>query len=50
MKLLDLYMLLFHTTTLYGINIGFYIAMFVVLLIVIIMNIVCWLIKSKSKN
>lgn len=50
MKLLDLYMLLFHTTTLYGINIGFYIAMFVVLFIVIMMNIVCWHMKPKGEN
>lgn len=39
---------LFGTTSLYGINMGFWIGMAVVLLTVILMNVVFWSMKPKN--
>ena len=41
---------LFETTTLFGLDIGFWIAMAVVALIVILMNVVFWGMKSKKTH
>lgn len=43
-----IYMNLFGTTSFLGINIGFWIAMTIVLLIVILMNVVFWNMKPKK--
>ena len=44
----ELWMTLFGTTEWLGLNIGFWVAMAVVLLIVIVMNIVFWSMKPKK--
>ena len=44
----ELWMTLFGTTKWLGLNIGFWVAMAVVLLIVIIMNVVFWTKKPKA--
>ena len=44
----ELWMTLFGTTKWFGLNIGFWVAMAVVLLIVIIMNVVFWSMKPKA--
>lgn len=41
---------LFGTTSFLGINMGFWIGMTVVLLIVILMNVLFWSIKPKNSN
>lgn len=43
-------MTLFGTTSLFGLDMGFWVAMAVVALIVILMNVVFWGMKSKDKN
>lgn len=45
-----IWMNLFGTTSLLGIDIGFWVAMAIVLLIVILMNAVFWGMKPKRKN
>ncbi|MCD7872691.1 MAG: hypothetical protein LUG21_05235 [Clostridiales bacterium] len=44
----ELSMSLFGTTEWLGLNIGFWVSMAVVLLIVILMNVVFWCMKPKS--
>ncbi|HAU5239976.1 TPA: hypothetical protein JD121_09180 [Clostridioides difficile] len=44
----ELWMTLFGTTEWFGLNIGFWVAMAVVLLIVIVMNVVFWSMKPKG--
>ena len=44
----ELWMTLFGTTEWLGLNIGFWVAMAVVLLIVIVMNVVFWSMKPKK--
>ena len=44
----EIWMTLFGTTEWLGLNIGFWVAMAVVLLIVIVMNIVFWSMKPKK--
>lgn len=44
----ELWMTLFGTTEWLGLNIGFWVAMAVVLLIVIVMNVVFWTMKPKA--
>lgn len=44
----ELWMNLFGTTEWFGLNIGFWVAMAVVLLIVIVMNVVFWSMKPKG--
>ena len=41
---------LFGTTSVLGINLGFWVAMAVVLLIVILMNVVFWSMKPKKPD
>ncbi|MCD7893877.1 MAG: hypothetical protein LUG60_09275 [Erysipelotrichaceae bacterium] len=50
MNWLDLYMKYFGTTTLFGIDLGFYITMFIVLVIVILMNVIEWNLKPKVEK
>ena len=45
-----IWMDLFGTTTLWGLNMGFWVSMGVVLLIVILMNVVFWIMKAKKKD
>lgn len=49
MKLTDIWMYLFGTAQWFGINIGFWISMFVCVLIVIFMNAVFWSLKPRQK-
>ena len=44
----ELWMTLFGTTEWLGLNIGFWVAMAVVILIVIVMNVVFWSMKPKA--
>ena len=44
----ELWMTLFGTTEWLGLNIGFWVAMAVVLLIVSVMNVVFWTMKPKA--
>ena len=44
----ELWMTFFGTTEWLGLNIGFWVAMAVVLLIVIVMNVVFWTMKPKA--
>ena len=46
----ELWMKLFGTSEWLGFNIGFWVSMAVVLLIVILMNVVFWGIKPKNKK
>lgn len=46
----NLWIKLFGTTALFGLNIGFWVAMAVVVLIVILMNVVFWNMKPKIHN
>lgn len=43
-----IYMNLFGTTSLFGINMGFWVGMAVVLLTVVLMNVVFWSMKPKN--
>lgn len=45
-----LWMNLFGTTSFLGIDMGFWVGMAVVLLIVILMNVVFWIINPKKPN
>ena len=49
MNWVDLWMKLFGTTELLGLNMGFWISMAAVALIVILMNVVFWCMKPKKK-
>lgn len=49
MKWIDLWMKLFGRTELYGINMGFWVSLAVVIAIVIIMNLIFWNQKPKKK-
>lgn len=46
----SVWMNLFGTTSVLGINLGFWVAMAVVLLIVILMNVVFWGMKPKKPD
>ncbi len=46
----SVWMNLFGTTSVLGINLGFWVAMAVVLLIVILMNVVFWSMKPKKPD
>lgn len=48
MNWLEIWMYLFGTTNLFGLNMGFWVSMAVVLLIVIIMNVVFWVMKPAG--
>lgn len=50
MNWMDLWLKIFGTDKLFGLNIGFWVAMAVVVLIVILMNVVFWSIKPKAKK
>lgn len=50
MKWADLWMKMFGTTELFGLNMGFWVSMTVVLMIVILMNAVFWNMKSKGRK
>lgn len=49
MNLINIWMTLFGTKTLFGLNMGFWVSMTAVALIVIIENIVFWSIKPQKK-
>ncbi|MCI7657862.1 hypothetical protein [Anaerotignum sp.] len=49
MNFTKIWMDLFGTTTLLGINMGFWVAMAAVLLIVILMNVVFWGLKPQKQ-
>ena len=40
----------FHTTTWFGVDVGFWISMGISLLVAILMNVVFWSLKPKIKN
>ena len=44
----ELWMTLFHTTDFLGVNIGFWISMLIVFIIVLIMNVVFWSMPRKK--
>ena len=46
----EIWMTIFGTSELLGLNMGFWVSMAVVLLIVVIMNVVFWGIKPKNKK
>ena len=48
MTMTDIWMMLFGTTELLGLNMGFWVSMIVVTVIVILMNMVFWGIKPKN--
>ena len=50
MNWINIWTKLFGSTELLGLNMGFWVSMAVVALIVIVMNIVFWGIKPKNKN
>lgn len=50
MKWTIIWMKLFGTTSFWGINLGFWVALAAVLLIVILMNVVFWTMKPKRKK
>ncbi len=41
---------LFGTTEMFGLNMGFYVSMFVVCVIVVVMNLVFWSLKPNIKE
>lgn len=45
-----IWMNLFGTTTLWGLNMGFWVALAAVALIVIVMNVVFWGVKPKTEE
>lgn len=45
-----IWMDLFGTTTFLGLDMGFWVSMAVVLLIVVLMNVVFWSMKPKNRN
>ena len=50
MNWMTVWMALFGTTELFGLNIGFWVAMAVVVIIVAIMNVVFWRMRPKDTN
>ena len=46
----DLWMLYFGTTESFGIDLGFWIGLFLIMTIVILMNLVCWSMLPKRKQ
>ena len=50
MNWINIWLRLFGTTTLLGLDMGFWAAMAVVALIVILMNVVFWSMKPKKKE
>lgn len=50
MNWINIWMSFFGTTTLFGLDIGFWMSMAVVALIVILMNVMFWGIKPKKKD
>ena len=46
----DIWMTLFGTADLFGLNIGFWVSMAVVALIVVVMNVFFWGMKSQKKT
>lgn len=50
MNLTEIWHLIFHTDTLLGLNIGFWVSMTAVALIVVIMNAVFWSLKPGKKH
>lgn len=50
MNLNTIWLSLFGTTQWYGIDMGFWVSMFVCVLIVIVMNVVFWGMKPKRKR
>jgi uncharacterized membrane protein len=49
MNLNHIWMNLFGTTQWFGINIGFWVSMFVIAMVVVVMNVVFWGMKPKRK-
>ena len=49
MNWMKIWMTLFGRTELFGINMGFWVSMTLVILIVVLMNIVFWTMKPKKK-
>lgn len=49
-NLKNLWLTLFGTTELLGVNIGFWVSMAVVFLLVVLMNVIFWSFKQKEKN
>lgn len=49
MKWMNLWMKLFGTAELFGLNMGFWVAMAVVAAIVVLMNVIFWNMKPKEK-
>lgn len=49
MKWIDLWLALFGTTELWGLNMGFWVSMAVVAVIVVAMNVVFWSMKPKDR-
>lgn len=50
MNLISIWMSLFGTDTLWGLDMGFWVSMGVVALIVVLMNVVFWLMKPKKRD
>ncbi len=46
----NIWMRFFGTSTLFGLDMGFWVAMAVIALIVVLMNVVFWGMKSKKAN
>ena len=46
----DIWMMLFQTVGLFGLNMGFWVFMAVVALIVVVMNVVFWCMKPQKKE
>lgn len=50
MKLTKIWMELFGTTTLWGVDMGFWVAIAAVLLIVLLMNVVFWGMRPRARE
>ena len=50
MMLSNLWMKLFGTTTLWGLDLGFWVAMATVVLLVVLMNVIFWSMKPKHEK
>lgn len=50
MMLSNLWMKLFGTTTLWGLDLGFWVAMAAVVLLVVLMNVIFWSMKPKHEK
>ena len=46
----DLWMLYFGTAESFGIDLGFWIALFLIMIIVILVNLVCWTMTPKRRK